>query len=262
MNNRRPIGVFDSGVGGLSVLVKLQKLLPHENFIFLADQAHVPYGEKSKSQLRELTYNIADFLMQKRVKLIVMACNTATCHTIDFLRNHFNIPFVGTVPAIKPAAKKTVKKHIGVISTPATSESNYVAGLIDSYAQDIKVVNIGCAELENAIEKGMIDSFETKLLLKKYLEPIKRSGADILVLGCTHYPFLKSKIRKILSRSVKIIDSGEAIARRTAYLLRNSASLNNSGGKSIYLTTSDPKGFSQIASILMDKRITAKQITF
>lgn len=261
MNNRQPIGVFDSGIGGLSILTELQKILPQENFIFLADQAHVPYGEKSKSQLCKLTGNIANFFMQKKVKLIVVACNTATCHTINFLRYHFNVPFVGTVPAIKPAAEITIKKRVGIISTLATSESSYMAKLIDNHARGIKVVNIGCAGLENAIEKGDINSFETELLLKKYLEPIKRSGVDILVLGCTHYPFLRPRIQKNLGKDVRIIDSSKAIAKRTAYLLKNSASLNDGGGKSTYLTTSDPRSFSRIASILMGKKIIAKQIT-
>lgn len=260
MNNGQPIGVFDSGVGGLSILIELQKLLPKEDFIFLADQAHVPYGEKSKSQLCKLTHDITNFFIQKGVKLIVVACNTATCHAIDFLRDNFDVPFVGTVPAIKPAAKTTIKKRIGIISTSSTSESDYMANLIDNHAQGIRVVNIGCTGLENAVEKGEVDSLETELLLKKYLEPIKRSGADILVLGCTHYPFLKPKIQKNLDKGVKIVDSSRAIARRTVYLLKESSSLNNRGGKLTYFTTSDPRDFSRMASVLMKKKILAKQI--
>lgn len=260
MNNGQPIGVFDSGVGGLSILMELQELLPREDFIFLADQAHFPYGKRSRSQLCELTYSIADFFIQKKTKLIVIACNTATCHTIDFLRDNFDIPFVGTVPAIKPAAEATIRKSIGVISTPATSKSNYIADLIDSYARGIKTVSVSCAGLENAVEKGDIDSPNVKSILKKCLEPIKKSGADIIVLGCTHYPFLRLEIEKILGKDIKIIDSGKAVAKQTACLLEKYASLNDRGGRSIYFTTSDPKKFSEVASTLMNKKITAGRI--
>lgn len=260
MNNRRPIGVFDSGVGGLSVLKELQKLLPKEDFIFIADQAHVPYGEKTTSQLCRLAHNVSEFLLKKDAKLIVIACNTATCHTIDYLRKQFKVPFVGTVPAVKTAAEQTINKCIGVISTPATSESDYLGNLITNHAQGIKVINIGCTGLENAVEKGDINSKEVEALLKKYLEPIKKAEADAIVLGCTHYPFLKSKIRKHLGRDVKIIDSGKAISKRTLSLLKDSSFLNDRGGKSYYFTTGDNKDLSRVASVLMEKIISAEHI--
>lgn len=260
MNDKRPIGVFDSGVGGLSVLIELQKLLPKEDFIFIADQAHVPYGEKTQSQLCQLAHNISDFLIKKNTKLIVVACNTATCHTIDYLRKEFKIPFVGTVPAVKTAAEQTMKKCIGVISTPATSESDYLSNLITDYAQGIKVVNVGCTGLENVVEKGDINSKEVESLLKKFLEPIKIAGADAIVLGCTHYPFLKTKIRINIGPDIKIIDSGKAIAKRTLSLLEKSSSLNDQGGKSYYLTTGDSKVFSKVASILMKKKVLTQHI--
>ena len=258
MSDNRPIGVFDSGVGGLSILIELQKLLPKEDFIFIADQAHVPYGEKSQPQLCKLTSNISKFLIQNDVKLIVVACNTATCNSIDFLRKKFTVPFVGTVPAIKTAAEKTVKKCLGVISTPATSASSYLAGLITSHARGVKVINIGCAGLENVVEKGDLNSKEVESLLNKYLQPIKRAGADAIVLGCTHYPFLRAKIRKNVGSDVKIFDSGKAIAKRTMRLLEGSHSLNNQGGVTHYFTTGDRKDFSQAASVLMEKRIPAR----
>ncbi|MEK7121698.1 MAG: glutamate racemase [Patescibacteria group bacterium] len=260
MNDKRPIGVFDSGVGGLSVLIELHKLLPKEDFIFIADQAHVPYGEKTQSQLCRLAHNISDFLIKKNTKLIVVACNTATCHTIDYLRKEFKVPFVGTVPAVKTAAEQTVKKCIGIISTPATSESNYLSNLITNYTQGVKVINIGCTGLENIVEKGDINSKEVESLLKKYLEPIKIAKADAIVLGCTHYPFLKTKIRKHVGSEVKILDSGKAIAKRTLSLLEDSSSLNDRGGKSYYFTTGDNTDFSKVASILMEKEIVAQHI--
>lgn len=261
MSDRRPIGVFDSGVGGLSVLIELQKLLPKEDFIFVADHANIPYGEKTPSQLCQLVYNISDFLIKKDVKLIVVACNTATCHTLDYLRNKFKVPFVGTVPAIKTAAEQTLKKCIGVISTPATSESDYLGELITNHAQGIKVINIGCTGLENVVEKGAIDSEKTETLLSKYLEPIKIARADVIVLGCTHYPFLKTKIRENSGPDVKIFDSGKAVAERTLSILEDSSRLNGKGNKSYYLTTGDNKDFSRVASILMNRSISAKHIS-
>lgn len=252
--------MFDSGVGGLSILKEIHKLLPKEDFMFIADQVHVPYGEKSSTQLCRLSYNISDFLLKNNVKLIVVACNTATCHTIDFLRKEFKVPFVGTVPAIKTAAEKTVKKCIGVISTPATSESDYLANLITSHTRGVEVINISCAGLENVVEKGDINSKEVGSLLKKYLAPIKRAGADVIVLGCTHYPFLERKIRASVGPRVKILDSGKAIAKRTQQLLEDSHSLSNQGGRTRYFTTGDSKDFSRVASVLMEKKISAEHI--
>lgn len=260
MSDKRPIGVFDSGVGGLSVLKELHKLLPKEDFIFIADQVNVPYGEKSQSQLCRLTSSISNFLIKNNVKLIVVACNTATCNSLDFLRNKFSVPFVGTVPAIKTAAEKTINKCVGIISTPSTSESNYLSGLISGYAQGVRVINVGCAGLENVVEKGDIKSAETELLLEKYLKPIRLARADTIVLGCTHYPFLKTKIKRSLGPNIKIVDSGKAIAKRTLSILKESDSLNTKGGKSYYLTTGNSKIFSNVASILMKKNISAKHI--
>jgi len=260
MSDKRPIGVFDSGVGGLSILKELHKLLPKENFIFIADQANVPYGEKSQSQLCRLTSNISDFLIKNDAKLIVVACNTATCNSIGFLRKKFAVPFVGTVPAIKTAAEKTRNKCVGIISTPSTSESGYLSDLISDHAQGVKVINMGCFGLENVVEKGDLNSKETELLLKKFLQPIKTAKADAIVLGCTHYPFLKTKIKAKLGSNVKIVDSGKAVAKRTLSILEDSDSLNTEGGNSYYLTTGDSKIFSNVASTLMRKTISAEHI--
>src|SRR3989344_5220085 len=191
--NDRPIGVFDSGVGGLSVLIELKKLLPNENFVFLADQKYVPYGEKSKKELVRLVFNIADyFIKQHDVKMIVVACNTATCNTIDELRAKYSIPIVGTVPAVKLAAENSKSKAVGVISTPATSKSVALKKLINDHCRGIDVLNIACKNLEDTVEHGELDSPQVKKLLLKYLSRIKGSRVDQLVLGCTHYPFLRA----------------------------------------------------------------------
>lgn len=255
----RPIGVFDSGVGGLSVLRELHKLLPKEDFVFLADQAYVPYGEKTADQLCDRSSKITEFLLAKNIKLLVVACNTATCYAIDYLREKFELPIVGTVPAIKLAAEYS-KKCIGIISTPATSKSTSLHGLIQAYAKEIKVINTGCPGLENAVEEGDLKSTKVKNLLLKYLWPVTASGADAIVLGCTHYPFLKDTIKNIVGPKMKIIDSGPAIARRVKHLLEVSGSLTANGGRTIYFTTGDNKSFSGVASQLLKAAISSDHI--
>src|SRR3989338_4643893 len=186
--DKGPIGVFDSGVGGLSVLKELVKLMPRENYIFVADQFNVPYGEKTKAELEKITLNICKFLVSKKSKIVVAACNTATCHALSFLRSRVNVPVVGTVPAIKPAAERSLSGKIGVLSTPATAKSAYLKDLIKVHAPNMRVIRIGCLNLENAVETGDLNSPKVSRLLTKYIKPVKDAGADIIVLGCTHYP--------------------------------------------------------------------------
>ena len=261
--DNRPIGIFDSGVGGLSVLIELRRLLPSENFVFLADQKNVPYGEKTKDQLEELTSRIARFLINQGAKLIVVACNTATCYAIDALRRDFPVQFVGTVPAIKPAALATKTGVIGLIATPATAASQYVKDLSAQHAVGKKVIVIGCRGLEDLVEQGDLAAPEIKKLLEKYLEPIELAGADQLVLGCTHYPFLRKTIGEILGPGVAILDSGIAIAHRTLILL-DEHGLANSGraarassrlGRIEYFTTGNPEKFNQAASSLLEETV-------
>jgi len=253
-----PIGVFDSGVGGLSILREIKKLLPNENYIFIADQKNVPYGGKTTGQLRKLSDRIVRKFLDSQVKLIVIACNTATCHAIDYLRRkHPLIPFVGTVPAIKIAAKLSKVKSIAVISTPATSESSYLKKLIKDFASGIKVANIGCPNLEDTVEEGSLNSTKTKLLIKKYISMAMSDNPDYIVLGCTHYPFLKKEIEKI--SKVKTVDSGKAIARRVKFLLGDKLTKNKKP-HTAYFTTGDSKKFSQVASTLLKTKIIAQKI--
>lgn len=261
--DRRPIGVFDSGVGGLSVLIELQKVLPKENFVFLADQLYVPYGEKSKEELVKLTRKITDYFIKKHdIKLMVIACNTATCYALDELRKRYNIPIVGTVPAVKPASEKTKTGVIGVISTPATSQSATLKEIIKKNFKGKRIYNVGCKNLENAVEEGEINSFTSVKLLKKYLASIKNSKADYLVLGCTHYPFFKKIIRRIMGRPINLTDGNKAIARRTQRLLSRFSVLNTSRkeGRIIYFTTGNPKKFSDVASKLLKGKIISKKL--
>lgn len=261
--SRRPIGVFDSGVGGLSVLIELRKLLPNESFVFLADQKYVPYGEKSKEELIHLTRKITDYFIKKHnIKLMVIACNTATCYAIYELRKKYNIPIVGTVPAVKPASEGTKSGVIAVISTPATSKSEVLKSIINDNFKGKKIFNIGCKDLENAVEEGSIDSPMSVKLLQKYLKPVKYSKADYLVLGCTHYPFLKKTIRKVIGRPISLIDGNSGIARRTKNLLSRFDVLNKNKkkGKTIYLSTGDVDKFSNVASNLLKQPVPGKKV--
>lgn len=257
----RPIGVFDSGVGGLSVLKELVKLMPKENYIFVADQINVPYGEKSKKELEKETLKICGFLVSKNAKVVVIACNTATCYAIDFLRTNIKTPIVGTVPAVKPAIGKTKAGVIAVMSTPATSKSIYLKNLIKDCADGARVLNIGCPDLENTVETGMLNSLKVRHLLLKYTKPIKKAGADVVVLGCTHYPFLKSQIKKFLGNNVEIIDSGKAIAKRTKEVIQQMGAFNGCGDRTDFYTTGNSAQFSKVASSLMKRPIKTKHIS-
>lgn len=260
----KPIGVFDSGVGGLSVLRELEKMLPNENFVFLADQKNVPYGEKTKEQLFKLVSKITNYFVKYHdIKMMVVACNTATCGTIVEIRDKYKfLPIVGTVPAIKLAAEKTKSGTIACIATPSTSKSKRVKQIIKENCKNINVLNIGCKHLENAVETGELDGAEVKSLLQKYLKRVKNSDADYLVLGCTHYPFLKKTISKMLGSRIKLIDGGKGIAKRTKSLLVANQAKNKKKkrGKTIYFTTSDPLKFSRVSTLLLKKPIKAKKV--
>jgi len=260
--NIRPIGVFDSGVGGLSVLRELHKILPNEDYIFLADQAYIPYGGKTKQQLIERSCRIADYFVSQSVKMIVVACNTATCYALDALRKKYNLPFIGTVPAIESACEQTQSKVIGVVSTPATSRSKTVKNFIIACGPKIKIINIGCSGLEDAVENGNLKSPAIKKLLNTYLLPIKKSKADCLVLGCTHYPFLKNNIIKIFDRPIALIDSGPAIAQRAKKLLSHGKIMNKHSrkGRTVYFTTGDGKKFSVAASSLLKHSVKGYKV--
>lgn len=254
----RPIGLFDSGVGGLSVLLEIAKTLPNENFIFLADQLNNPYGAKTKRELEDLSEQITYFLMRQKIKALVVACNTATCYAIDYLRLNFDIPIVGVVPAVKPAAKISKSGKIAIMSTPATAKSLYLNSLVAQFAPNKKCLKLGCEGLEDAVET--LDTNAIEKLLDKYCAQIKKFGADTIVLGCTHFPFLKADIKKRLGPKVKIVDSGQAIAKRVKYLLTKKGELAQKKGQDLFFTTGDPKEFSRVASVLLGTNIISKKV--
>ncbi|MEX0684300.1 MAG: glutamate racemase [Dehalococcoidia bacterium] len=251
--DNRPIGVFDSGVGGLSIWRALRKLMPDESMDFLADSGHVPYGEKSTAELQDLTSSITRFLLDHDAKIIVVACNTATVHAIGHLREVFpETPFVGVVPVVKTLARQTHTGTIAVLSTPATSSSAYLAGLIREFAPDKEVVNVGCDGLENMVEAGHIRTRATTALLERHLAPVLASHADVVGLGCTHYPFLRNRIKSMLGPGVRIYDPSRPVARRTRQVLeeRDALAVNPSPAFRFY-TTGDAALFREVASKLL-----------
>ncbi len=229
--NKQPIGIFDSGVGGTSIWKELNLLLPHENTMYLADSKNAPYGEKSKEEIISLSKKNIDLLLNKDCKLIVVACNTATTNAIKILRETYPIPIIGIEPAIKPAALNTKTKTIGILATKGTLSSELFHKTTDLFANGIKVVEQVGEGLVGLIENGNIYSEEMSSLLKLYMKPMLDANVDYLVLGCTHYPYLLPQLLEILPKHIKIIDSGEAVARQTQAVLKQHQLLNQSISK-------------------------------
>lgn len=221
-----PIGIFDSGVGGTSILKEITQLLPYENCIYLADSKNAPYGNKTKDEILKLSIKNTELLLKKKAKLIVVACNTATTNAISYLRENYDIPFIGIEPAIKPAALNTKSKTIGILATQGTLSSHLFYNTSSLYASGIKVVEQVGHGIVPLIESGKINSSEMKDLLNLYLQPMIEENIDYLVLGCTHYPYLLPQLQTLLPKNVKIIDSGLAVAKQTKSILEQHTLLN------------------------------------
>src|SRR5579859_1820244 len=214
-----PIGVFDSGAGGLTILSALRQELPHENYIYCGDTAHCPYGMRSDAAITELTGRACQFLFEQGAKLIVIACNTASQAALNSLRAGFSLPFIEVVPAVKPAARATKNGRVGVAATNQAAKAIYLRQLIDEFAGGIQVFAVGCPELVMLVEQGEFDAPGADEIVKVALEPILKEGVDVIVLGCTHFPALRPIIERITDHHVQVIDSGAAIARRTHSVL-------------------------------------------
>lgn len=217
--SKLPIGIFDSGVGGTSIWKEIHSLLPNENTIYLADSANAPYGPKGKEAIIKLSIKNTEYLLSKNCKLIVVACNTATTNAIDFLRKTYSVPFIGIEPAIKPAALQTKTNAIGILATKGTLSSALFSKTSGLFANNINVIEQVGEGIVQLIESGKLHSDEMIVLLKLYLKPMLDANIDYLVLGCTHYPYLMPLLIDLLPSNVKIIDSGEAVARQTKAIL-------------------------------------------
>jgi len=256
------IGVFDSGVGGLSILDEALRQLPHHNFIYLADSANAPYGEKSSDWIAARSLTLCNYLASNGCDAIVVACNTATAEAIKQIRETLPIPIIGVEPGIKPAAMQSQNNIVGVLATEATLKSDKFNSLLNTLPSDCQFIKQAGAGLVPLIESGNADSEETLELLAKHLEPIQDAGADTLVLGCTHYPFLRKSIRKLLGESITLIDTSDAVVRqlkRQLEPLQNNSSAQGFGSV-LFLSSKNAALLLSMAQDLMSADLTLHAI--
>jgi glutamate racemase len=239
MTNNKPIGLFDSGIGGTSIWKAIHELLPSENTIYIADSKNAPYGVRSKEEIIDLSKKNTELLIDMGAKMIVVACNTATTNAIRELREAYDIPFVGIEPAIRPAAKNSVNHTIGVLATKGTLSSELFNDAVERLEDTTVVEQVGYGLVE-LIETGRLHSEEMTKKLQQYLQPMIAAKVDYLVLGCSHYPYLIPQIRKILPEDIMIIDSGEAVARQTRHILEQTGFNTGDVKAPEFYTNSDP----------------------
>ena len=249
------IGVFDSGVGGLSVVRALVQQLPGEALLYVADAAHCPYGARSKHEIRALSAGISRFLLSQGAKVIVVACNTASAAALAHLRETFpDTRFVGMVPPVKPAAQMTRTGVVGVLATPVTFHGRLYGDVVEHFGEGVRVLSTTCAGLVEQVEAGDLDGPETIRLLQACVEPLIRAGADTLVLGCTHYPFLIPALRRLVGNEVTLVEPSEAIAAQTVRVLREAGLLREGAHEvqRIYATTGDGQRLEKALCRLLD----------
>lgn len=238
----RPVGIFDSGVGGLTILQAVRRALPEEDLIFIADQSHVPYGVRPLEEVRSFSVAVLRCLLERSCKLVVVACNTASAAALKHLRTVFpELPIVGMEPAVKPAAETTQSGVVGVLATPATFQGELYASVVEHFASGVKIMQDTCPGLVMQIEAGNLDGAETRTILERALAPMLKAGIDTVVMGCTHYPFVTPLVQEIAGPGVRVIDPSAAVARQTSRLLEahNLCNDGSSGRQAatIYLTT-------------------------
>ncbi len=255
------IGVFDSGVGGLSVLRHIRMMLPDARLIYVADSAHLPYGDKTAHYIAQRSIALTRFLVKQGAQAIVVACNTATAAAAQTLRCEFELPVIGMEPAVKPAVSATKSGVVGVLATVGTLKSARFAALLERHAQDIEIITQGCPGLVEQVESGDLEGQKTRDLIERYTEPLLLQGADTLILGCTHYPFLAPLIRDVAGSHVALIDTGEAVARQLQRrLLAELPDTQPSDGTAHFFTSGDAQAASIIMSKLWGSPIEARKL--
>lgn len=254
MNN--PIGIFDSGLGGLTVLTEMQTLLPHEDLVYVADSAYAPYGNKDSETIVKRSLYIANSLQKMHeIKGLVVACNTATAAAIHILRDKLDIPVIGMEPAIKPAVHSTQTGMIGILATENTLKSDKFSNLLDKHQHQARMITQPCAGLVEAIEQGALQSVKTKALLLSYISPLLDEGVDTLVLGCTHYPWLLPMIREVVGEGVRVISTGKAVAKQVNMQLMNALNGQDKQGELLFYTTGNKTQVSLLSSQLLQDDI-------
>ncbi|CAH8282258.1 glutamate racemase [Mariniflexile fucanivorans] len=258
--SKQPIGIFDSGVGGTSIWKEINLLLPNENTIYLADSANAPYGLKTKETIINLSIKNVEHLINQGCKIIVVACNTATTNAIHVLRESYNIPIIGIEPAIKPAALNTQTKAIGILATKGTLSSELFHKTTNLFANNTNIIERIGEGIVELIESGQLHTEAMKDLLKIYLQPMIDANIDYLVLGCTHYPYLMPLLVELLPNNVKIIDSGEAVARQTKVILEKHHLLNTQIAKGNYQFFTNGK--TEVLASLLDNKFEVEYLNF
>ncbi len=263
MDPNNPIGIFDSGVGGLSIFREIQRLLPGENLLYVADQAHVPYGNRTLEEVQSFAEGITGFLLGMQAKLIVIACNAASAAALQYLRQKNNeVSFVGMEPAVKPAAQLTRTQRVGVLATQATFQGALYASVIERFASGVKVFESTCPGLVAQIEKGDLDSKDTRKILMNAIQPMQKEGIDTIVLGCTHYPFVIPLIKEIAGPDINVIDPSPAVARQTQRLLeeQNLLNLQESHGDVSMFSSASPSILQELLYNLIGSEIKVQRV--
>lgn len=263
MNSNRPIGVFDSGLGGLSVLRNLRGLLPAEDVLYYADNAYCPYGLRSQSEIQNRSRLITSLLIDRGAKVIVVACNTASSMAITHLREHFpGFPIIGLEPAVKPAVKLTRSGNVGVLATPRTAAGERLRWLIETHGGGVQVHTVAAAGLVELVETGELSGPAVEEMLRPLLDPMIAAGVDVVVLGCTHYPFLREGIEAYMGSEVSVIDSGWAIARRAQHVLDAAGLLTSSAlaGTLQLMTSATVADVEPVARLLTGQPVTVVQV--
>ena len=255
------IGVFDSGVGGLSVLHHIKRTLPNERLIYAADSGHVPYGDKSQSYIEQRSHYLTRFLISQGADAIVIACNTATAAAVASLREQFSLPIVGMEPAVKPAVAATKSGVVGVLATVGTLESARFAALLERYGEEVEIVTQGCPGLVELVEQGKLLDARTRELIKLYTEPLLERGVDTLILGCTHYPFLAPLIREVVGGEITLVDTGAAVARQLQHRIQTELPTRIPFfAPARFFTSGDADSASRIMSLLWGKEVAAENL--
>ena len=252
-----PIGIFDSGVGGLSVLREIRTQMPDESVIYFGDQEHIPYGPRSMEQIRIFSEAITRFLLEHNAKLIVVACNTASAAALKYLRERFpDVPFVGMEPAVKPAAEHTQTGKVGVLATPATFQGALYASVVERFANGVELFQDTCDGLVQQIEQGNLNSPATRTILEDAIGPMLEKDIDTVVLGCTHYPFVIPLIQEIAGENVRVIDPAPAVARQVKRLLEAGGMRSESSqrGEVRFHTSGDPESLKSLLPVLLGER--------
>jgi glutamate racemase len=254
---KSPIGIFDSGVGGLSVLRAIRAQMPEESILYFGDQGHIPYGPRPMEQIRRFSETITDFLLERNAKLIVVACNTASAAALKYLREKFpDTQFVGMEPAVKPAAETTHTGKVGVLATPATFQGALYASVVERFANGVELYQDTCNGLVQQIEQGNLNGIETREILENALHPMLEKNIDTVVLGCTHYPFVIPLIQEIVGGKVRVIDPAPAVAKQVKRLLEAGGMKNESVSKGSvkFYTSGSPAELRSLLPVLLGEK--------